>query len=98
MKARPKYRAVCAGYDRLHDEVLESLCRDLVKAGGYASLEPRAAAKIVASTCHGLWLELLTGSDGLKRPELAALARRSLVALFPWHGATLAPAPGVGAA
>lgn len=94
VKARPQYRAVCAGYDRLHDEVLESLCRDLIAAGAYAVPGPAAAAKIIASTCHGLWLELLTGSDGLKRVELAVLARSSLAALFPRHAVTLAPAGG----
>jgi TetR/AcrR family transcriptional repressor of bet genes len=98
VKARPKYRAVCAGYDRLHDEALESLCRELIAAGGYVSTEPRAAAKIIASTCHGLWLELLTGTDGLKRAELAALARSGLAALFPWHATTLVVAGGVTAA
>jgi TetR/AcrR family transcriptional regulator, transcriptional repressor of bet genes len=89
VKARPKYRAVCAGYDRLHDEALEELCRVLIAAGGYSSFEPREVAKIIASICHGLWLELLTGSDGLKRAELAALARTSLGALFPRHAAAL---------
>ncbi len=98
VKARPKYRAVCAGYDRLHDEVLESLCRELIVAGRYDSMDPRGMAKIIASTCHGLWLELLTGSDGLKRGELAALARACLAALFPRHALTLAAAgPDLGA-
>ena len=96
VKARPQYRAVCAGYDRLHDEALEELCRALITAGGYSSFEPRQAAKIIASICHGLWLELLTGSDGLKRTELAALARTSLAALFPRH-AVLAAVEAAGA-
>lgn len=86
VKARPSYRAVCAGYDRLHDEALEEACRILIETGGYA-FEPRQAAKIIASICHGLWLELLTGSDGLRRAELAVLARMSLAALFPRHAA-----------
>jgi TetR/AcrR family transcriptional repressor of bet genes len=89
VKARPKYRAVCAGYDRRHDEALEELCAALIRDGGYPLLEPRATAKIIASVCHGLWLELLTGSDGLRRAELAVLARRSLAALFPWHATAL---------
>jgi len=98
VKARPKYRAVCAGYDRVHDESLEELCRALIAAGRYNGLEPRAAAKIIASVCHGLWLELLTGTDGLKRAELAALARTSLAALFPRHAAELEGAAAVASA
>jgi TetR/AcrR family transcriptional repressor of bet genes len=90
-KARPHYRAVCASYDQRHDETLESLCRGLIIDGGYA-LEPSSAAKIVASQCHGLWLELLTGGDGLDRNGLAGLARASLAALFPRHAAALSGA------
>ena len=77
-----------------HDEALEDLCRAVIAAGGHAGPEPRWAAKIVASTCHGLWLELLTGSDGLRRAELAALARASLAALFPRHATALAAPAG----
>ena len=89
VKARPKYRAVCAGYDRLHDECLEELCRAQIAAGASDGLAPRAVAKIIASVCHGLWLELLTGSDGLKRGELESLARANLAALFPRHASAL---------
>ena len=87
-KARPHYRDVCAAYDRRHDEMLESLCRALILDGGYA-FEPSSAAKIVASLCHGLWLELLTGTDGLDRNDLAELARTSLATLFPRHALAL---------
>jgi TetR/AcrR family transcriptional regulator, transcriptional repressor of bet genes len=87
-KARPHYRAVCASYDQRHDETLLSLCRALIMDGGYV-LEPSSAAKIVGSQCQGLWLELLTGSDGLDRNDLAELARACLAALFPRHAEAL---------
>jgi TetR/AcrR family transcriptional repressor of bet genes len=93
VKARPKYRAVCAGYDRAHDEALEELCSALISAGPYAALDARRVAKLVASVCHGLWLELLTGTDGLKRAELADVARTGLAALFPRHASRLLTAP-----
>jgi TetR/AcrR family transcriptional regulator, transcriptional repressor of bet genes len=87
-KARPEYLKVCASYDRRHDETLTSLCSAVISDGGYA-LEPRSTAKIVASQCQGLWLELLTGTDGLDRNALADLARASLACLFPHHAAAL---------
>jgi TetR/AcrR family transcriptional repressor of bet genes len=96
VKARPKYRAVCAGYDRVHDEALEALCGAL--AAGEGALAPRDAAKVVASVCHGLWLERLTGSDGLSRPDLARLALGTLAALFPRHAGAFAAAPAADAA
>jgi TetR/AcrR family transcriptional repressor of bet genes len=89
VKARPTYRNVCAGYDRRHDQMLEGLCTALIADGRYASLEPHGCAKIVASICHGLWLEFLTGSDGLKRAALANLAHASLAMLFPRHADVL---------
>lgn len=92
-KARPRYREVCAAYDRRHDAALESLCRELIESGGYA-LEPWRAAKIIASQCHGLWLELLTGTDRLKRDELAGVALAVLAALFPRHAAVLSGSAG----
>ena len=89
VKARPTYRTVCAGYDQHHDLMLESLCERLIADGRYTSLEPRSCAKIIASVCHGLWLELLTGSDGLKRAALANLAHATLAMLFPRHAEVL---------
>jgi len=90
-KARPRYREVCAAYDRRHDAMLEAMCQALILEGGY-EIEPRRAAKIIASECHGLWLELLTGIDGLDRKDLAALARSCLAALFPRHAPALSGA------
>jgi TetR/AcrR family transcriptional repressor of bet genes len=87
-RARPHYRAVCASYDQRHDETLEALCRTLIIQGGYP-LAPSSAARIVGSLCHGLWLELLTGSNRLDRLALAELARTSLAALFPRHAQIL---------
>lgn len=83
VKARPQYRAVCSGFDRTHDEALERLCADLIEAGSYRDLEAHAAAKIIASMCHGLWLEMLTGSGRPRREDLARLALLGLAAMFP---------------
>ena len=83
--ARPRYHAVCARHDRVHDEMLEALCGALIEAGSYRDRRARATAKLIASMCQGLWLEFLTGRDGLKRAELAGLALDGLGALFPRH-------------
>jgi TetR/AcrR family transcriptional repressor of bet genes len=90
VKARPQYQSVCAGYDRVHDESLEALCGALIAHGDYSCVNARGAAKLIASMCHGLWLEFLTGRDGLKRTELARLASDGLGALFPRHTDALA--------
>jgi TetR/AcrR family transcriptional repressor of bet genes len=82
VKARPQYRDVCAGYDQTHDRMLETLCAAL-DPGGHGGLDAHSAAKLIASACHGLWLELLTGVDGLRRLQLGRLARMQLAALYP---------------
>jgi len=83
VKARPQYREVCAVHDRTHDRMLETLCEGL--ADETPGLPAASAAKLVASTCHGLWLEFLTGADGLRRTDLEMLALRQLAALYPHH-------------
>ena len=90
VKARPQYQEVCEAYDRLHDETLEGLCAALISEGGYEGLDARDVARLVASMCHGLWLELLTGRERLGRTELARLAAGGLAALFPRHARALA--------
>lgn len=87
VKARPSYRAVCAGHDRRHDEALEALCGALLPPSADHARAACDKAKIIASVCHGLWLELLTGTGGLKRNELARLALATLAAAFPAHAA-----------
>jgi len=95
VRAQPAYRRVCQRYDRHHDETLAELCQALIADAPHADLEPRAAAKIIAALCQGLWLEFLTGADGLDRRDLEALARRQLAALFPLHRRVFAA--GLGA-
>lgn len=85
VKAEPEYRAVCAEYDARHDRMLESLCADLIVAGGYRGRDARATSKLIASICHGLWLEFLTGQERLRRADLGRLASDGLAALFPGH-------------
>ena len=92
VKARPQYQDVCAGYDRVHDETLEALCGALLADGDCPQRTARDAARLIASMCHGLWLEFLTGRDGLRREQLAQLAADGLGALFPRHATQLAAA------
>jgi TetR/AcrR family transcriptional repressor of bet genes len=80
VKARPHYRQVCQGFDQAHDETLRQLCLALV---GQDQQRAAGLAKIIAALCQGLWLELLTGTDGLKRAGLVELLHISLQSLFP---------------
>lgn len=87
-RAQPHYRRVCARFDQAHDDALRSLCAELIALGGY-DLQAATAAKLIASTCQGLWLEMLTGQDRLDRLEIASIAHLALTALFPRHASEL---------
>lgn len=91
-RAQPQYRRVCAKFDEAHDHALRSLCADLIARGEY-DLDAATAAKLIASSCQGLWLEMLTGQDRLGRSEIADIAQVVLTALFPRHAAELAFGP-----
>jgi hypothetical protein len=65
--------------------MLRDLCAALIEEGGYTALDPARTAKILAALVQGLWLEHLTGTDGLTRIELAQHALLGLRALFPRH-------------
>lgn len=65
--------------------MLRDLCASLIQEGGYAELDPARTAKTLAALAQGLWLEHLTGSDGLSRAELSMHALLGLRALFPRH-------------
>jgi TetR/AcrR family transcriptional repressor of bet genes len=80
VKARPHYRQVCQGFDQDHDATLRRLCLALLD---HDTARATMTAKIIAALCQGLWLEFLTGTDGLKRPDLTILLREGLKALFP---------------
>jgi TetR/AcrR family transcriptional regulator, transcriptional repressor of bet genes len=85
VRARPQYRAVCEGYDAAHDAALNALVTDLLVASRRDAAQAPALAKLIASGCHGLWLEWLTGTERLGRSALRALAHRQLAMLFPTH-------------
>ncbi|WP_374655128.1 TetR family transcriptional regulator C-terminal domain-containing protein [Dongia sp.] len=90
VRARPKYRAVCAAADAVHDVTLRDLCAAVIAEGGYAGLDATRCAKTLAALSQGLWLELLTGTDGLSREELATHVLLGLTSLFPRHAAHFA--------
>jgi len=83
VRAQPQYRSVCEEHDRNHDLTVQGLVRDVLTATGEDVTDAPALAKLVTSTCYGLWLELLTGNPKPSRAALHALAYRQLAALFP---------------
>jgi|APCry1669188970_1035186.scaffolds.fasta_scaffold11344_2 TetR/AcrR family transcriptional repressor of bet genes len=87
VRAQPQYRLVCEEHDRAHEATVQGLVRDLLADAGLELAQAPALAKLVMSTCYGLWLELLTGNPKPSRASLHQLAYRQLTALFPTHAA-----------
>jgi TetR/AcrR family transcriptional repressor of bet genes len=90
VRAQPQYRSVCEEHDRAHDATVQALVADLLRAAGRDPAEAGALAKLLTSSCYGLWLELLTGNPKPSRESLHALAYRQLAALFPSHATDFA--------
>jgi TetR/AcrR family transcriptional repressor of bet genes len=90
VRAQPQYRSVCEEHDRAHDATVEALVADVLRDAGRDPSDAGALAKLLTSSCYGLWLELLTGNPKPSRESLHALAYRQLAALFPSHAAEFA--------
>ena len=93
VRAQPQYRSVCEEHDRAHDATVQRLVQDLLSEANADTRDTAALARLITSTCYGLWLELLTGNPKPSRASLHALAYRQLAALFPAYAAEFRVAP-----
>lgn len=85
VKSRPTYRKICDEYDRYYDEVVASLCDQIIAEGDYEGITGRAAAEALTSMTNGLWLSCLLSPQNWDRQ----LARDAVVSylenVFPKH-------------
>lgn len=84
-RARPTYRKLCADRDRGYDKTMLRLCARLVEEGGYANVDPSAAARGLAALTEGLWLDMLVNPRGMTRRMAKHTSLSYLAHLFPAH-------------
>ena len=84
-KSRPTYRRICAERDRTDREAIVTLCRALIRHGGYAGIDADTVAATLSAMTAGLWLDLLTRPRTIDRGQANAICTAYLAATFTRH-------------
>ena len=85
VKSRPTYRRICDEFDRYYDSVIERLCADLIKEGGYKNISAPAAAEALTCMTNGLWLSYLVSPKSWDRQVAIDAIMSYLTNVFPKH-------------
>jgi TetR/AcrR family transcriptional repressor of bet genes len=85
VKSRPTYRRLCDDWDQRYDEVVASLCGELITDGGYRNIEATTVAYALASMINGLWLSCLISPQSWDRHNAMAAIMSYLRSVFPKH-------------
>jgi len=85
VKSRPIYRKICAESDRYYDEVVESLCENLIIEGAYEGLTSSAISIMLTSMTNGLWLSCLISPKSFDRVKAMDAINEYLRNTFPKH-------------
>ena len=85
VKSRPRYREVCEASDEYYDDVVCSLCEDIIADGQYASVSALAVATALTSMTNGLWLSYLISPGRFDRQIATNAVVEYLHSIFPRH-------------
>lgn len=84
-RARPTYRKLCADRDRGYDKMLEALCADVIKEGGYRERDAMLVARGLTAMNEGLWLDMLVSPRSMSRQQAKRTSMAYLASIFPDH-------------
>jgi len=56
VKSRPTYRRICNEQDRYYDEVVATLCAEIIADGNYKDVNAASVATALTSMTNGMWL------------------------------------------
>lgn len=85
VKSRPTYRKICDESDRYYDDVVESLCQEIIDAGKYQDASAAATTLALTSMTNGLWLSCLISPQSWDRQVALRSIQRFLADTFPKH-------------
>jgi len=85
VKSRPTYRAICNELDDYYDGVVERLCGDVIREGGYDDVRADYVAIALTSMTNGLWLSCLLSPQDWDRHVARASVHAYLATIFPQH-------------
>lgn len=85
VKSRPRYREVCKKSDEYYDEVLRTLCNEIIAEGGYTNITAVAVATVLTSLTNGMWLSYLISPKRFDRQSATNAVNEYLCSIFPRH-------------
>ena len=85
VKSRPTYRRICEKSDEYYDEIVRSLCEELINDGGYKNLSANSIATALTSMTNGMWLSCLISPKLFDRREAMRAVDEYLHSIFPRH-------------
>jgi len=85
VKSRPRYREICKKSDEYYDEVVCTLCEEIIAAGQYKDVSPLAVATVLTSMTNGLWLSYLISPKRFDRQIASNAVAEYLHSVFPKH-------------
>jgi AcrR family transcriptional regulator len=83
-QSRPLYQERCGSNDERYIEMLEGICADLIRTGGYAG-HPARTARVLRVLVEGVWLDLITMSNPYGRDEAQRTVYAAAASFFPRH-------------
>lgn len=85
VKSRPTYRRICEKSDQYYDEVVHSLCEQLISDGGYRQISASTITTALTSMTNGMWLSCLISPKLFDRKEAMNAIDEFLHSIFPQH-------------
>ena len=85
VKSRPTYRQICEKSDEYYDEVVHSLCEQLISAGDYNNVSAKAVTTVLTSMTNGMWLSCLISPKLFNRHDAMEAVDEYLRSIFPKH-------------
>lgn len=85
VKSRPRYREICEASDEYYDDVVRSLCDEIITAGRYKNVSGAAVATVLTSVTNGMWLSYLISPKRFDRLSAANAVDEYLCSIFPQH-------------
>ena len=85
VKSRPAYRKICDERDQYYDDVVESLCREIIADGGYKNVSASSVRIALTSITNGMWLSYLISPKNFDRQENLDAIIDLLRRYFPKH-------------
>ncbi len=85
VKSRPAYRKICDERDQYYDDVVETLCDEIIAEGDYQGVSASSVTIALTTITNGMWLDALISPQVFDRQKnldaIADLLRR----YFPRH-------------